>query len=118
MYVALGTTSDAFSGATGAPCAGGGWASCLPVLEATDEYVEKADWARLCESALVERGAVSPVGESGSSLWTVVVVSFESRRLVVVVDSFESRRLLAGCGLAPLGRATRLLRRSDKYAAV
>lgn len=68
MYVALGTTSDGFRGATGDPPRAGGWASCLPVLEVTEPYVESADWARLCESALAERGIASPVGDSGSSV--------------------------------------------------
>lgn len=99
MYVALGTTSDAFKGSTGVT-GDGGWTNCLLCLELTDEYVERDDCARLCERTLAERGP-SRTGDSGRSVWAVFVLSLESLRL-------------PGCGRAPLGRATRLFRRSNR----
>jgi hypothetical protein len=109
MYVAVGTTSEGFRIAAGGDSARGGWTSCRPVRDITEEYVEKDDWARLCDGKLVERivglaGVDSVSGNSGTRAACVFVATPLS----------DSRLLLAGGGLAPLGRATRLLRRSAK----
>jgi len=76
MYVALGTKSDGFNGSVGG--CGGGWANCLPVRDVTEPYVERDDWARLCDKTLAARG-IDSVGDSGRSDGDVFVISFESR---------------------------------------
>lgn len=107
MYVAVGTTSDGFKGAAGAWEVDGCCANCRPVREFTDEYVDSEDWARLCDSTLEERGFDSSTGDAGKGSATAAVAPLS-----------ESRRLLVGKGLAPLGRATRFVRRSDRYEAI
>lgn len=66
--------------------------------------MDSEDWARLCDSTLEERGANSVEGDSGVG----------SAGAVVATPLSDSRLLLGGGGLAPLGRATRLFRRSDR----
>lgn len=107
MYVAVGTTSDALRGFVVLGDAVGGWTSCLPVRDVTEEYVEREDWARLWDRTLEDRGGAS-TGDSGA--WSAGAFG--------AAPLSESRRLLGGKGLAPLGRATRLLRRSDRYEAI
>lgn len=109
MYVAVGTTSEGFRIATGGDCACGGWTSCRPARDVTDEYVESEDWARLCDEMLVER--IAELAEADS-----VNCEFGAGAACVLVATplLDSRLLLPGGGLAPLGRATRLLRRSAK----
>jgi hypothetical protein len=111
MYVAVGTTSEGFKIATGGDCTAGGWTSCRPVLEVTDEYVDIEDCARRCDEKLAGRGAAvtradSFGGNSGAGIGCGCTC--------VATPLSESRLLLEGGGLAPLGRATRLLRRSAR----
>ena len=97
----MGTTSEAFRGFTGSDrSACGGCTICLLVLDVTDEYVDSEDCARRWDWTLEERG-YSDDGLSG----------FVSGSCGVTTPRSESRLLLAGCGLAPVGRATRLFRR-------
>jgi hypothetical protein len=59
----------------------GCWTSGRLVLEVAEEYVESDDCARLCDRALVGRGAVSADGVSGgSSVVTVVMTPLSDSR--------------------------------------
>jgi hypothetical protein len=109
MYVSVGTTSEGFKIATGCDCDCGGWTICRPARDVTEEYVESDDWARLCDEKLAERIAESPEAESVDCVCVTGAVC-----VLVATPLSDSRLLLAGRGLAPLGRATRLLRRSAK----
>lgn len=71
--------------------------------------MEADDCARLWDNTLEERGTGSSTGDSG--VWV--------RGTTAGAILSDSRLLLDGRGLAPLGlgRATLLLRRSERYEA-
>lgn len=68
--------------------------------------METADWALRCDRELTERGSGS-VGDATIGSFCPADGGSIS----------ELPRAAIGCGLAPLGRATRLFRRCARYSA-
>jgi hypothetical protein len=89
-------------------CTGCG-TSCLPTFDVA-EWLDITDMARWCDMTLSDRGGSSLAGSDTATVEGTRDNPQSNSRLPRVVEE--------GRGLAPVGRAIRLLRKSARYSAI